>query len=190
MKVGLLLSKEIKDIPSFKTNYKVERNVLKETNKEIEQELFLKNCQKFFKEVNNKKHDKVFLSVDKDTIHNKTKTTNNLPVIIAPNLNLENTTTNKTTKSKFCPNPKDKSPSSDRNNINTTHEKTEKKTKFIHRAKTAEKNKKIKNKINQNIDRRYDLLTKKINKIKKPLFHNQFEYDEKTNKCNNCMNDN
>ena len=187
MKVGILLNKEIKNMPGFKTQYKVERNKSKETYKEIEQQLFWKNCQKFFNEVNNKRSDRNIFSIDKTNINNKTKTktTVNLPMIMPPHLKIENPSINKTNISKFGSDPEDNTPNSSRNTINTTNnEKTRNKTKtkLILRAKTSEKHKKFTNKINANIHRRYNLLAKKINKIKKPLFYNKFIFDEKTNK--------
>ena len=185
MKVGILLNKDIKNMPSFKTQYKVERNKSKETYKEIEQQLFLKNCQKFFKEVNNKRSDRNIFSIDKTNINSKTKTTVNLPIIMPLHLKNENPTINKTNISKFSSDPEDNTPNSSRNSINTTTNKKARnktKTKLILRAKTSEKHKKFTNKINANIHRRYNLLTKKINKIKKPLFYNKFVFDEKTNK--------
>ena len=42
MKVGLLLNKEVKDLPNLKNNFKIQRNNLKEKNRKIEHKILFK----------------------------------------------------------------------------------------------------------------------------------------------------
>jgi len=65
MRVGKLLNKEVKDIPGIKNPYKVERCMSKEKRREIEQNLLMKKCKKFFEELN--------------TIKSKYQNQNNIP---------------------------------------------------------------------------------------------------------------
>ena len=180
MKVGSLLNKEIEHIPSFKNNYKVQRCKLKVKNKEIEQNLLLKKCQNFFKEINNnnnnKKNDNNWVSTDKFIFPNKTKTAINLPFIVIPNLKLESINKNKKN-------------SIDKNKIsnsakNTKIQKTRNKNNNITKSKTTEKRIKTNCKINERFNRRYYLIEKTLNKLKKPLFYNHFQSNENYNSNN------
>jgi len=172
MKVGFLLNKEIENIPNFKNKYKVQRCKLNVMNKEIEQNLLLKKSRNFFKEINNKKNDNNY---DKLISLNRIKTTIDLPKIIIPNLKLESINLNK--KNSI---DKNKRPNSAKYIKNTKIQKSRIKNNNIIKSKTTKKIIKT-NKINEIFNRRYHLLEKTLNKLKKPLFYSKFQYDEISN---------
>ena len=159
MRVGKLLNKEIKDIPGIKNPYKVERCISKEKQREIEQNLLMKKCQKFFEELNiiklkyqNNFHNsnisqKNIFSVPKDNSR-KIRTTVELPLLSIPNLKINST---KNEKNK---------------------ENLEIKVCDLIKSFSTSKigNSKNKNKYHERIHRRYNMFDKTLNKLKKPIF--------------------
>ena len=170
MKVGLLLNKELENIPStFKNSYKVERNIFFCKNREIEDSILLKKCQTIFKELNFKKsntnHKDIF-SASKEHFPKKMRTTVELPIINIPNLKLDNIYNKSQKENNFL-----------RNNINTitsmgiVNKENGNKTFNDYRAKSNnKKNRRKKNKLTDKINRRYNMFEKTLNKLKKPIF--------------------
>ena len=165
MRVGKLLNKEIKDIPGIKNPYKVERCISKEKRIEIEQNLLMKKCQKFFEELNTikskyqnnipnsiKSQINIF-SVPKDNSR-KTRTTVELPLLSVANLKLYSTK-----------NEKNREYSRNKENL-------EIKTHYMVKSFSTKKidNSKNKNKYHERINRRYNMFDKTLNKLKKPIF--------------------
>ena len=182
MKVGLILNKEVRNLPDMKNNYKVKRNKLKIKNREIEQELLFKKCQNFFKEINIKKEHNINNNLfpnPKNIFPQKLKTTIALPLISIPNLEFVNINLNK--KNEQINN-------SVRNNkvsySSTNIIKINQKKKMCLKIESTIKKKKIKNIFSERINKRLRMYEKTINKLKKPLFMTKFEYDENTNNIN------
>jgi len=169
MRVGKLLNKEIKDIPGIKNPYKVERCMSKEKRREIEQNLLMKKCQKFFEELNTIKskyqnqnnipnsirsQNNIF-SVPKENSR-RMRTTIELPLLSIPNL-----------KSNSSKNNKNREFS--RNKENLEH-KTQDIFKSFSTKKIGNSKNKNKNKYHERIHRRYNMFDKTLSKLKKPIF--------------------
>ena len=182
MKVGILLNKEMKNLPNL-NKYKIERNKSKEKNKEIEQILFFRNCKKFFKEMSMRKTigniNNNIISPPKYCNSKKLNTTIDLPLIIIPNLNLDKININEAKKQENNLLKKAKIPNSSRlvKNLNQ-----EEKVKI--KSNTAQKRKKSKNIFMQRYNKRFKLYEKTLNNLRKPLFSQKFKYDENTNNIN------
>ena len=165
MRVGKLLDKEIKDIPGIKNPYKVERCLSKEKRREIEQNLLMKKCKNFFEELNtikskyqnnfhnSNRSQKNLFSVPKDS--RKIRTTVELPLLSIPNLKLNST---KNEKNK---------------------ENLEIKIYDLKKSFSTKKfgNSKNKNKYHERIHRRYNMFDKTLNKLKKPIFTQNVNYN-------------
>ena len=195
MKVGLILNKDVKDLPNLKNNFKIQRNKLKEKNREIEYKILFKKCHNFFKEMGFKNHiininninndipknnfpDKLKTSTALPRINfpNKLKTSIVLPLINIPNLELEKIKNNIKGKNENNSPSKNKLPKSEKNinHINKTNIK----------SISMKKTKKPKNIYMEKINKRLKMHQKTLDKLKKPLFVQRFKYDENTNNIN------
>ena len=182
MKVGVILNKEVQNLPDMKNNYKVKRNKLKIKNREIEQELLFKKCQNFFKEINIKKSQNInnnLFSPPKNIFPQKLKTTIALPLINIPNLEFVNINLNKKNEQINNSFRKNKVSNSSTNII-----KINQKKKMRLKTESTIKKKKIKNIFSERINKRLRMYEKTLNKLRKPLFVTKFEYDENTNNIN------
>ena len=170
MRVGKLLDKEIKDIPGIKNPYKVERCLSKEKRREIEQNLLMKKCKNFFEELNtikskyqnnfhnsNRSQKNIFL-VPKENSR-KIRTTVELTLLSIPNLKLNST---KNEKNRECSENK---------------ENLEIKAYYIIKSFSTKKIGKNKNKYHERIHRRYNMFDKTLNKLKKPIFTQNVNYN-------------
>ena len=193
MKVGILLNKDVKDLPNLKNNFKIQRNKLKEKNREIEHKILFKKCHNFFKEIgfknqinninNNNASKSIFPNKLKTSsalpiinFQNRLKTSIALPLISIPSLELENINKgkNKNDNNSFS---KDTLPKSEKS-INCLT-----KIKNI-KSISMKKTKKPKNIFIERINKRLKMNQKTLDKLKKPLFVQRFKYDEKTNNIN------
>ena len=191
MKVGILLNKEVKDLPNLKNNFKIQRNKLKEKNREIENKILFKKCHNFFKEIefknqvnniNNNASKSIFPNKLKTSsalpiisFQNRLKTSIALPLISIPSLELENINNekNKNDNNSFS---KDTFPKSEKNITCLT--------KINIKSISIKKTKKPKNIFIERINKRLNMNQKTLDKLKKPLFVQRFKYDEKTNNIN------
>ena len=192
MKVGLLLNKDIKDLPNLKNNIKIERSKLKEKNREIEYKILFKKCHNFFKEmgfknqVNNNNNNisknifpeklKTSRALPIVNFPNKLKTAIALPLINIHNLELENINNNEKSKNekKFL----------NKNTLKKPDKTNKLKSAINIKSISMKKNKKIKNIYIEKINKRLKLHQKTIDKLKKPSFVQRFKYDENTNHIN------
>ena len=182
MRVGLLLKKDVRNLPDMKNNYKVKRNKLKIKSREIEQELLFKKCQNFFKEINIKKAQNInnnLPSSQKNFFSQKLKTTITLPLISIPNLELDNINLSKKNEQINNSVRKNKVSNSSINII-----KINQKKKICLKAESITKKKKTKNIFFERINKRLRMHEKTLNKLRKPLFATKFEYDDYTNNIN------
>jgi len=169
MKVGKILNKEIKDIPGIKNPYKVERCISKEKRREIEQNLLMKKCQKFFEELNTIKSkyqnipnsirsQKNIFSVPKEN-SKKMRTTVELPLLSIPNLKLNSSKNEKNRE------------------FSRNKENLEIKTQEMIKSFSTKKFGNSKNKYHERIHRRYNMFDKTLNKLKKPIFIHNLNYN-------------
>ena len=183
MKVGLLLNKEVKDFPILKNNFRIERNKLKEINREIEHKILFKNCHNFFKEIgfknqinntNNNVSKNIFPDKSKASralplisLPYKLKTSIVLPLISIPNLELDSKKSNEK-----CINENNSA-------IKNTLPNSEKNIKKIHnKSISMKKTKKPNNIFIEKINKRLKIHQRTLDKLKKPLFVQKFKYDE------------
>lgn len=184
MKVGLLLNKDIENLPSIKNKYKIKRNKLNVKTREIEQELLFKKCQKFFKEMNIKKSNNIknnnnILFPPRNNIPKKLKTTIGLPFINIPNLKLDNINLNTRNNQVNFSQRKSKAAVSSTNIKNLSQKK-----KINLKSNSSIKIRKSKNIFNERINKRLSMYEKTLIKLRKPIFLTKFEYDENTNNIN------
>ena len=167
MRVGKLLNKEIKDIPGIKNPYKVERCISKEKQREIEQNLLMKKCQKFFEELNiiklkyqnqnnypnSIRSQKNIFSLPKENSRKMGKTIE-LPSLSISNIKLNSSKNN---------NNREISRNKENLVIKTDNMIISFSTKKIGNNKNI-------NKYHERIHRRYNMFDKTLNKLKKPIF--------------------
>jgi hypothetical protein len=174
MRVGKLLNKEIIDIPGRKNPYKVERCISKEKQREIEQNLLMKKCQKFFEELNiiklkyqnqnnypnSIRSQKNIFSLPKENSRKMGKTIE-LPSLSISNIKLNSSKNNKNRE------------------ISRNKENLVIKTDNMIISFSTKKigNNKNKNKYHERIHRRYNMFDKTLNKLKKPIFTQNVNYN-------------
>ena len=195
MKVGLLLNKDVKDLPNLNNNFKIQRNKLKEKNREIEHKILFKKCHNFFKEmgfknqinninnINNNIPRNIFpdklktsRALPRINFPDRLKTSIALPLINIPNLEIENINNNEKSKNENNSLSKNILPKSEKNinHISKTNIK----------SISMKKAKKPKNIYLEKINKRLKMHQKTLEKLKKPLFVQRFKYDENTNNIN------